>query len=121
MKPVTVEIEIPQNREEIFDFLDVLGNREGFTDHLLVDWTLDGSERGVGARARMFVKGPRLSFRFEWLEAPLIERLAAPLTRSVIRRAHERSLRRLAETLAAGTNGVGPVHASNAKGKEEHR
>jgi Polyketide cyclase / dehydrase and lipid transport len=152
MKPVTVEIEVPQRREEVFDFLDVLGNHEEFTDHLLVHWSLDGPQRGVGARARMFVKGPRLtedqldmevveakrpvstteesvsasghrrtrgtylledipaygtriSFRFEWLEAPLIERLAAPLTRSVVRRANERSLQRLAETLGSNGNG----------------
>ena len=147
MKPVTVEIEVSQRREEIFDFLDALGNHEEFTDHLLVDWKLDGPDRGVGARARMLVKGPRLtedrlemevveakrpvqtteesvsaggrrhtrgtylledmpgngtrvSFRFEWLEAPLIERLASPMTRAALRRANERSLRRLAETLA---------------------
>ena len=152
MKPVTVEIEVPQRREEIFDFLDVLGNHQTFTDHLLVDWWLDGPERGVGAHARMFVKGPRLtedlldmevveakrpvstteesvsaggrrhtrgtylledipaygtriSFRFEWLEAPLIERIAAPLTRAVIRRANAKSLHRLAETLSSNGNG----------------
>jgi Polyketide cyclase / dehydrase and lipid transport len=40
--------------------------------------------------------GTRISFRFEWLSAPLIERLAAPLTRSVLRRGNQRSLERLA-------------------------
>ena len=45
--------------------------------------------------------GTRISFRFEWLEAPLIERLAAPMTRAALRRANQRSMRRLAETLAA--------------------
>lgn len=166
MKPVTVEIEVPQRREEIFDFLDVLGNHEEFTDHLLVDWRLDGPERGVGARARMLVKGPRLtedrlemevtdakcpvstteesvsggghrhtrgtylledipaygtriSFRFEWLEAPLIERIAAPVTRAVIRRANARSLQRLAETLAGRGNGAGAHDGGNQK--EEKR
>jgi uncharacterized protein YndB with AHSA1/START domain len=46
--------------------------------------------------------GTRVSFELAWQEAPLIERLAAPLTRSVVRRASARSLQRLAETLAAG-------------------
>ena len=43
--------------------------------------------------------GTRISFRFEWLSAPLIERLAAPLTRSVLRRGNQRSLERLARRL----------------------
>jgi hypothetical protein len=146
MKPVSVSVDIPLSREEIYDYLDVLGNHRRFTDHFLVDWSLAGPERGVGARARMRVKGPRLSkdwldmevvaaerprismeesvsargrrrtrgtyllerlpdggtrivFEFTWLEAPLIERIAAPLTRAVIRRANARSLQRLTATL----------------------
>jgi hypothetical protein len=43
--------------------------------------------------------GTRISFHFEWLRAPLIERLAAPVTRSVLRRGNQRSLERLAERL----------------------
>jgi polyketide cyclase/dehydrase/lipid transport protein len=43
--------------------------------------------------------GTRISFRFEWLSAPLVERLAAPLTRSVLRRGNQRSLERLARGL----------------------
>jgi hypothetical protein len=147
-KPVSVSVQVPQGREEIYDYLDLLGNHREFTDHLLVDWSLAGPERGVGARARMRVKGPRFTddwldmevlaaerpwmsmeesvsangrrrtrgtyllerlpdggtrivFEFVWLEAPLIERLAAPLTRRVLRRANARSLERLAETLAS--------------------
>jgi Polyketide cyclase / dehydrase and lipid transport len=146
MKPVSVSVNVPQSREEIYDYLDVLGNHRRFTDHFLVDWSLAGPERGVGARARMRVKGLRLTedwldmevvaaerprmlmeesvsakgrrrtrgtyllerlpedgtrivFELTWLEAPLIERLAAPLTRAVIRRANARSLQRLAATL----------------------
>ena len=147
MKPVSVSIEVPQPREEVYDYLDVLGNHCSFTDHFLVDWSLSGPERGVGARARMLVKGPglgkdwldmevigaerpwmsmeeslsaggrrrtrgtyllerlpgggtRIAFEFAWLEAPLIERIAAPLTRAVVRRANSGSLHRLAEQLA---------------------
>jgi len=40
--------------------------------------------------------GTKVSFRFEWLAVPSAERLAAPLTRAVVRRGNELSLRRLA-------------------------
>ena len=145
MKPVTVSIAVPNRREEVYDFLDVLANHEPFTDHMLVDWHYSGPAGGLGARARMRLKkrgrpdwmdlevvevhppatsveetvgaggrrrtrgtyileeapagGTRISFRFEWLRAPLIERLAAPLTRSVLRRGNQRSLERLAQRL----------------------
>jgi hypothetical protein len=147
MKPITVSIEVPQSQQQVFDYLDVLGNHERFTDHFLLDWQLSGPASGVGARARMRVKSPgrddwldmkvveadrprstteesvsgkgrrrtrgtylleplpgggtRISFELAWLEAPLSERLAAPLTRSVVRRANARSLQRLAQALAA--------------------
>lgn len=147
MKPVTASVDVPQSRQEVYDYLDVLGNHERFTDHFLVDWEVSGPATGVGARARMRVKSPgpddwldmevleadaprttteesvsakgkrrtrgtyvleelpgggtRIAFELAWLEAPLRERLAAPLTRSVVRRANARSLQRLAETLAA--------------------
>jgi hypothetical protein len=147
MKPVTVSITVPQGREEVFRFLDVLANHEAFTDHFLLDWEVSGPPSGVGARARMRVKSPggddwlemeviasepprvtveesigargrrrtrgtyrleeaptggtTISFELAWLEAPPAERLAAPLTRAVVRRANARSLRRLADQLAA--------------------
>jgi hypothetical protein len=43
--------------------------------------------------------GTRISFEFAWLRIPLLERLAAPVTRAVVRRGNERSLERLAEQL----------------------
>jgi hypothetical protein len=43
--------------------------------------------------------GTRISFELAWLEAPVSERLAAPLVRWVVRRNNETSLRRLAEQL----------------------
>jgi hypothetical protein len=49
MKPVTVSIEVPQAREDVYDFLDVLANHESFTDHMLRDWRCAGPARGVGA------------------------------------------------------------------------
>jgi hypothetical protein len=146
MKPVTVSISVPNRRQQVYDFLDVLANHEPFTDHMLVDWECSGPPRGVGAHARMRLKrrgrpdwmdlevveadpprrtteetvgaggrrrtrgtytleelpdgGTRISFAFAWLRAPLIERAAAPLTRAVVKRGNETSLRRLAERLA---------------------
>ena len=151
MRPVTVAITVPNDREEVYDFLDVLANHEPFTDHMLVDWQYSGPARGLGARARMRLKkrgrpdwmdlevvevhppavsveetvgaggrrhtrgiyvleqepagGTRISFRFEWIRAPLIERLAAPLTRSVLRRENQRSLQRLAQRCSAWRSG----------------
>ena len=58
IKPVTVSITVDRPQQEVFDFLDVLGNHRQFTDHLLVDWTLSGSPVGVGTVARMRAKVP---------------------------------------------------------------
>ena len=145
MRPVTVAVTVPNGRQEVYDFLEVLANHEPFTDHMLVDWHYSGPSYGLGARARMRLKkrgrpdwmdlevvevhrpsstveetvgaggrrrtrgtyvleeapagGTRISFRFEWLRAPLVERLAAPFTRSVLRRGNRRSLERLAQRL----------------------
>ncbi len=141
MKPVTVAIEVPQSREKVYDFLDVLGNHEQFTDHFLVDWELSGPASGVGAKARMKVKAggrkeplemevvaaerPRMNaeesvsakgrrrtrgtyrleegpnggtiieFELEWLQATLLDRLTAPIARSVVRNGNLRALQRL--------------------------
>ncbi|HYC80271.1 MAG TPA: SRPBCC family protein [Solirubrobacterales bacterium] len=146
IRPVTCTIDVPQSRERVFEHLDVLADHERFTDHFLVEWSVSGPRRGVGARARMRVKKPgradwlemevvaaeppsrsveesvgargrrltrgtytleptaaggtRISFTLAWLRAPLGERLIAPLTRAVTRRANARSLRRLADELA---------------------
>jgi uncharacterized protein YndB with AHSA1/START domain len=54
--PVTVSIDVPQPREDVFSFLDVLANHEPFTNHMLVDWTLSGPDRGVGAKAHVYSK-----------------------------------------------------------------
>jgi hypothetical protein len=147
MKPVSVSVEVPQSRQQVYEFLDVLSNHEQFTDHFLLEWQVYGPASGIGAKARMRVKSPgpddwldmqvtdaepprttseesvsakgkrhtrgtyvleelpgggtRISFELAWLEAPSRERLGAPLTRAVVRRANDRSLQRLAEVLAA--------------------
>jgi polyketide cyclase/dehydrase/lipid transport protein len=56
MLPVTVSIDVPQRREDVYAYLDVLANHEAFTDHMLVDWSLSGPDRGVGAKARVHSK-----------------------------------------------------------------
>ena len=55
-KPVTVTVDVPQDREQVYDFLDVMANHEPFTDHLMRDWELSGPDRGVGSKARVHVK-----------------------------------------------------------------
>jgi hypothetical protein len=55
MNPVTVSIDLPQSRQDVFDFLDVMANHEPFTDHILKDWEYSGPGRGVGSKARVHV------------------------------------------------------------------
>jgi hypothetical protein len=55
-KPVTVTVDVPQAREEVFAFLDVMANHEPFNDHLMTDWELSGPATGVGSKARVRVK-----------------------------------------------------------------
>lgn len=146
-RPVTVTVDVPQPRDEVFAFLDVMANHEAFTDHLLRDWELSGPPTGVGSRARVRTKalgvtdvvdievtdarapellverntaqkagrvgqgtytlselpggGTRIAFEYRWLEAPLADRLTAPLSRAFIRRTNATAMRRLAELLAA--------------------
>lgn len=52
MKPVTVSATVATPVQEVYDFLDLLANHEGFLDHWLVDWEFSGPARGLGARAR---------------------------------------------------------------------
>jgi hypothetical protein len=145
-KPVTVSVEVPQERARVFAFLDVMANHEPFTDHLLRDWELSGPDRGVGSRARVRTKalgvrdvvdievvdaeapvrivernvahkagrtgegtyllqelpsgGTRIEFTYRWIEAPLADRVTAPLARAYIRRTNATAMRRLAEQLA---------------------
>jgi hypothetical protein len=52
MKPVTVSTTVAKSPQEVFEFLDVLANHEGFLDHWLIEWKFSGPSRGVGAKAR---------------------------------------------------------------------
>jgi uncharacterized protein YndB with AHSA1/START domain len=147
MKPITVTTSVPQPREEVYAFLDVLGNHEPFTNHMLVDWTLSGPRSGVGARARMRANAPGpkqwtdmevvearpperivetaqgangrrrtrgtytlreapgggtdIAFELRYEAAPPAERLMMPLLRAYLRRANQKAMDRLHETLTA--------------------
>lgn len=58
MKPVTVSVDVPNPRGEVYEFLDVLANHEPFTDHMLDKWDFSGPRAGVGAKARARVRAP---------------------------------------------------------------
>ena len=54
--PISVSIDVPQPREAVFEFLDVMANHEPFTNHMLVDWSYSGPPRGVGSKAHVHSK-----------------------------------------------------------------
>ena len=54
--PVTVSIDLPQPRDEVFAFLDVMANHASFTDHMLVDWQVSGPATGIGSKAKVTAK-----------------------------------------------------------------
>jgi carbon monoxide dehydrogenase subunit G len=67
-------------------------------------------ERNVGAGGRRVANGTyilqplpsggtRIVFEYAWQQAPLSERLASPLVRTVLRRGNQRAMERLAERL----------------------
>jgi hypothetical protein len=53
MNPIMVSIDVPQPREDVYAYLDVLANHQQFTDHMMRNWRLEGPDRGVGSRARV--------------------------------------------------------------------
>src|SRR4051812_40676528 len=59
--PVTVSIDVPQPRTEVYAFLDVMANHESFTDHMLTDWRVSGPPTGVGAKATVTAKAGGVS------------------------------------------------------------
>jgi carbon monoxide dehydrogenase subunit G len=69
-------------------------------------------ERNVGAKGKRVATGTynlealpgggtRIAFTYAWQQAPLAERLFAPMVRRVLRRVNERAMARLAEQLPA--------------------
>lgn len=52
-RPISVSIDVPHPRADVFDHLDVMANHEPFTNHMLTDWEYSGPPRGVGSKARV--------------------------------------------------------------------
>ena len=104
MRPVTVHVEVPNAREQVYRYLDVLANHEAFTDHMLVDWHCSGPRSGVGARARMRLKKPG---RPDWMELEVIAtdppRATVEETVGVGGRRRTRGTYTLEDTPAGGT------------------
>lgn len=71
MHPVQVSIDVPQAREDVYDFLDVMANHEPFNRHMMRDWKYDGPPAGVGAKARVtaFAAGRSMPVDMEVIEA----------------------------------------------------
>jgi len=76
-------------------------------------------EQNIGAGGRRVANGTytltalpsgstRIAFEYSWQQAPLSERLAAPLVRPVLRRSNVRAMERLAEQLAGCRPLAGP-------------
>ena len=76
-EPVNVSVEVARPRQEVFDFVDVLANREGWMDHLYKYWSFEGPGRGVGAIANAQVNAPsaREKVTLKVVEAAAPERL----------------------------------------------
>jgi hypothetical protein len=70
VKSVTVSEAVAKPRQEVYDFLDVLGNHEAFLDHFLVDWSVSGPRRGVGAKAEARANAPMSQ---DWTEFEVVE------------------------------------------------
>ena len=76
-EPVTVSVEVARPRQEVFDYVDVLANHEGWMDHPFKHWTFKGPRRGVGAIATAQVDAPaaREKVSFEVVESTAPERI----------------------------------------------
>jgi hypothetical protein len=70
VKPVTVSVEVPNSTQQVYEFLEVLGNHESFMDHFMVDWELSGPKRGVGAKANVRVKA---TAEKDWTDVEIVE------------------------------------------------
>ena len=55
-QPVTVSIDVPQDRACVYAYLDVMANHEHFTDHMLTNWRVSGPPTGIGSKADVTAK-----------------------------------------------------------------
>ena len=56
---ITSTIDVDQPPAEVHGLLDQLAAHQAFTDHYITEWDVSGPARGVGATARLKVKGSR--------------------------------------------------------------
>lgn len=71
MLPVTAHTFISAPREEIFDFVADLANREAWTDHYTSELRLEHPRSaGAGAAVRYRIEAPRSA---HWVEAEIVE------------------------------------------------
>src|SRR4249919_3686952 len=104
MKSVTVATAVAKPRQEVFEFLDVLANHEGFMDHFLVDWEFSGPARGVGAKARARQNAPGSQ---DWMEFEVREASAERIVEEAVSAGGKRRTRgtyRLADRDGGGTD-----------------
>jgi uncharacterized membrane protein len=103
-EPVTVSVEVARPRQEVFDYVDVLANHEGWMDHLFKDWRFEGPRRGVGAiaRARVDAPGSGEQVSFEVVEASAPERIVEQGVSAHGKR-ETRGTYRFGETAGGGT------------------
>jgi uncharacterized membrane protein len=76
-EPVTVSVEVDRPLQEVFDYVDLLSNHEGWMSHLFKNWRFEGPRRGVGAIARAQVDAPAAQEKvsFEVVESVAPERI----------------------------------------------
>jgi hypothetical protein len=70
MKSATVSATLPKPTQEVYEFLEVLANREAFLDHLYADWEFSGPKRGVGAKAQARTNAPGSQ---DWTDFEIVE------------------------------------------------
>jgi uncharacterized protein YndB with AHSA1/START domain len=75
--PITVSVDVKRPRQEVFDYVNLLSNHEGWMKHLYKDWSFEGPRRGVGAIAKAQVDAPAARERvsFEVTESTPPERI----------------------------------------------
>jgi carbon monoxide dehydrogenase subunit G len=54
---ITSTIDVDRSPAEVHELLDDLAAHQAFTDHYITGWELSGPARGVGATAKLKVKG----------------------------------------------------------------
>jgi carbon monoxide dehydrogenase subunit G len=56
---ITSTIDVDRPPADVYELLDDLSAHQAFTDHYITGWELSGPARGVGATAKLKVKGGR--------------------------------------------------------------